>query len=603
MCRVKSQFCLPSSWKLLTFVEISMTLYACEIAVTCTTGYYFYSKDTLLWFALTLGFLVVPLIGTQLLSFQLLNSSSITSNAPQDTPISHVIIHVFLCGVPWRYVRLARSGMTSLTKRDVQSMHTIRLSHTFSSTLPLLLLNGCCWVQNGFTVWPTGVSIIVYVVSSSLTIASYQKHEDYCCVIGALAPVTHVVCKMLWRSGELMSRVLSLSLFTSCHGYWLLLVLGLHELTMVLLLLMDHALTNADQWRSLISPWRLAVVAHCFLFCHVDPASRNSRNEFALYHVIVLMETVTLVLLWAVYDADLENHLILILTVTGTYIFGAVAGVLYYSCFYRKTSPPVAPSDNVVCRFQCVPCKFKAQRRRTHLQPPHHVASVQIQDNPNPQYFDVLNPSTISERKSSVDTASNHNAPIVVRYDSITVPSLETSSTLPDVSTEMDWDNYDFDVAAALDSVCGFELDMANPLEVKTGHLDTGYHSSNSSNRETQQVAGDILALGVYGLAPISDDSASMVSSISSRVENSERSAMSIECSSVYSSSIFSSSTFASSSQFWGSRPPTASAFRPPARKVRRKRKIPAVQYERHRKHSKLTSTIRGTCEKVSNAL
>jgi hypothetical protein len=42
--------------------------------------------------------------------------------------------------------------------------------------------------------------------------------------------------RLLWRGGELVSRVISLALFASLYHAWVFLVLGLHWLVMLLCL-------------------------------------------------------------------------------------------------------------------------------------------------------------------------------------------------------------------------------------------------------------------------------------------------------------------------------------------------------------------------------
>ena len=482
-----------SLWRLDLFLVVCVLSHLAEVAVNAYICYWLWQMNLTLWLAVLIGLLVVPLLVLQLASYQLHSVRAITSG--KRCELSVVLWHVVLLGLVWRYWRLAFTSGVTVTRQEVREIFILRVAHAFFSTMLVASLQTVVVLEYRGTpladthhIWPVMVAVIICVLSACWSVASYRKPQHVCCVAGAFA-WTPVIFRLVWRLGEVCSRILAICLFTRCHQWWVLLVVVLHCISVAGL----HVLENIQHQTKQVV-WRDIFLAPYFsVFCHFNMREKRSKYGTVLYYVITILESAALVFLWIYSDTDGELHIPLSIIVCGMYMVGVVTAVLYYNFYHPKS--PTPPSVAVIegdsaCLHQCINCRLNlCVPQDVKLYRPYLTTWVSVTDNTHPQYTDVF---TASE-----DDSSNKRLPIrklKKMQCKHGVPHghdhLKRISSAREFE-ELAWDDYDLQIQ---DTGSGQEKPVCvdkrgrkvmYPIEpwLATGvHVDHGYYSGISSS-------------------------------------------------------------------------------------------------------------------------
>ena len=303
------------------FVLLSLLTHLAELALSALLAYALYRDDTHrhVFFALTAGLLIIPLVTLQLLSALFLLRRRGDSMTGREVALM-AVLHVLQLGFVWRHLAVLRERDPHLKRSDLSELFVLRLTFTFAAGFPLLLIQLYLLVtgaeltwsstatatasssspSSSSSTWVAYAALVASVLSTTWAVASFRRPLE---ALGAdcLVPAWPAsLFRLLWRGGEIVARVISLTLFASLYRHWLFLVLGGHWLVTLCCLSLPQ-LASAGQWQGTPLAQRVAfcvLTSYSYVFCYVDFWSARSAVWYALYYVIMFLENATLSIVW-----------------------------------------------------------------------------------------------------------------------------------------------------------------------------------------------------------------------------------------------------------------------------------------------------------------
>ena len=396
------------------FLVISLLTFLFEAALNCILAVYVYQHEKTTWLVTILCLLTIPSILVQVVSFIFQQRNS----PPKTTwwrETGTILVHVLQLAIPWRYTRMFLSSHISMDAKEIWQSFVLRVLHSLTCTLPILFVQVYLMLikLEEFTAdkhWYLIVSCVASLVSAAWCLATYQKHQKYCCAVGLTPPLSGTSIRFIWRVGELLSRMLTLGLFALAHKLWIFLVIGFHWLTMLLLLLVDHVLhENQEKENKVTSAVQILMKSYIYIFSHLNLTSKKSKYGFVFFYIISCLESIALLILWIIYDDRKKYHMPFGITVAGGYIVALIFALIYYNCFHRKTvkrdnTERSPQQQNNACMRQCAECNLDSsipKQRAIHFD--STKPWLQVSGCPNPNYFsDILHSDCASDRSSDI---------------------------------------------------------------------------------------------------------------------------------------------------------------------------------------------------------
>ncbi len=345
-------------------LTLSLALHVAELSCHLVVAWRLYSELQHIWLSLQLGVLVVPMVMTQCVS--LYWSWDAASRWGASQRLLWVTLHVAMLALPARYVRLlltCRDGVYCRegdSQKELARTLQLRTLLTFCSSLPLLLLE--VYVVCTGTLQSNAVVIAaaaVTLASSAASLSTFRKRtEDF--RFNIITWPGHVF-KLLWRLGEVGSRVVFLALFTQLYTLWIFMVLLGHWVCMLVSLLLETKLRPKSNGAGTTSLPRLLATSYAFVFCYLNlTTTKPEKYRFVVYYAITAVENALLLLLWILFDARDALHLPVSVATSATFCLSLVSAVVYYHCFHMKSSeklPITMPTRHVQ---QCLNCSLRA---------------------------------------------------------------------------------------------------------------------------------------------------------------------------------------------------------------------------------------------------
>ena len=391
------------------------------------------------------------------------------------------MLQIFICGLPYTIVETYI--LISPEFSDVKMPGTGLLM-----TAAIWSMMSCCW-----------------------SLATFRKHPEYCTTLETLFSWPGSVFKYLWRLCELSVRVFVISLFAGLYGYWVLLVLSLHWITMFLLGLVESYLWNVDT--KLPSALRAnikgavmlknIVTSFVHIFCYVNITNNNTRYQFCFYYLIMSLENITLLVLWMLFDNRTHLHVPIAAAIGSAYMLALASAVLYYNCFHLKLSQAVCKQPDTIFIQQCINCRLSCcSKHNMKLQRPLPTWHLEIAQNPVAHRCDIL-PQFNSAQDKHDNDHDNNNADHYDDYSSYSGQYPYSCSTCDStiyeegIYSDLDSTRYtedteysdyiwdDYDVQQLKSPNPDKPKTESNPLPNREGtpeRSDSGFSASGSSN-------------------------------------------------------------------------------------------------------------------------
>lgn len=178
------------------FNIISLASYFCDIVFDVVMGYALFEKERHLWFTVTISFVLLSLIVSQIVSLRWFlhaveaHERSKEKESGEDAKKSVsaikklgkwsvIFLHVIQFGVLWRYFKLFIPVDLRFVKYEVRDLCMLRLVHAFCEAAPMLLIQlYLLWHETATKEFTdlNLVSMILSLFSVCWALASFSKN-------------------------------------------------------------------------------------------------------------------------------------------------------------------------------------------------------------------------------------------------------------------------------------------------------------------------------------------------------------------------------------------------------------------------------------------
>ena len=514
------------------FLTISLLLYVAELVLNGIFVYNVFCDETRkAWFTPMVGILLLPTVVVQLVSVILLLGKR-GDYLTCFRLCGIAVLHVLQLGFFWRHISLFRETDPAWKTKDLSDLSLLHMLHTFTSMLPLLFIQSFMILHFDVTDSVSIATITVTFIASCWFIASFRRHHSSE-TIDDLLTWPGTIFRLLWRAGELISRIISLAVFTSIYYYWIFLILGLHGLTMLVCLCTSVLGKIEQSGLNSCNKFFLGIIlAYMYSVCFVNTSSENTVFRYTLFYIIMFLENSVLTAVWYMRadqsDGGTKVNSIVFISACSFFI-GVISLMVYYKFFHvRSTSD--SDKGHVCDTDGCINCRLSlCSKHNIKLQRPFSAGWIsQYQQallNGN-YYKNILQDSLIDSEFESVSCQLNSSGEhwqirdseleslSNKQYMSLTASGSYAHKRFFDSNTDItgDLDSEDSSVSSLEyhqrlhggdDSVCSqCSVNVARSVVSSTTQLLTDswdsllkdYGSTECSNKHNQTKKVDILA-------------------------------------------------------------------------------------------------------------
>lgn len=344
------------------YLVFSLLLHIGEVVLNAMFVIHLYDDSTKrTWFTIMLGLMLLPMVTVQLVSALLLlhkRGEHLTTFQAFGT----AMLHVFQLGFVWRHIRLITEDEIKWKKRDLADLCILRLFYTFSASLPIFGMQVYLIVKYNSFDWLIISATTVTMCAIAWALASYRRQNEADIAEGTVLTFPGTIFRLIWRFGEIISRILSLIVFASLYKSWIFLVILLHWLTMMVCIF-----TSVFGFFELVGVSRVhrfflsTLIAYIYIFCYINFNSQRTQWRYITFYTIMFLENAVLLIVWylsAVEDNSLRTYTIIFIACI-TFVIGIVSMIMYYRFFHIPAKKLFADGkDNVCVQDSCINCKL-----------------------------------------------------------------------------------------------------------------------------------------------------------------------------------------------------------------------------------------------------
>ena len=315
------------------FNIISLASYFCDVVFDCVTVYTLYEQGRRYWFYATLCCILGSLLLCQICSLAWHLDSD--RQGRRTRPWLLAVQHMLLGGVLARYFKLFVPVDLRHVKHEVRDLCVLRMLHGFCQAGPMLLLQLFLIWQKPSASQMTDLNIVstaLSLFSVCWALASFNKNVRSHNVHRLVLTWLGVICQLAWRLGTVTSRSLSLTVYATLYGYWVLLVIFLHWVSMFLWLISPKNVFHGEKMPVLKKIGLSMLIAFCYIFCYINLQEVNSRRKMAAFYLTMLLENSLLVSVWigGLRTSPWYQH-----SVTAVVFLSFTVGILFMLLYYR----------------------------------------------------------------------------------------------------------------------------------------------------------------------------------------------------------------------------------------------------------------------------
>lgn len=341
---------------------ISLLLHLGEVVLNTMFVVHLYedsSKRT--WFTIMLGLMLLPMVTVQLVSALLLlykREEQLTTCQAFGT----ATLHIFQLGFVWRHIKLITENEIKWKKRDLADLCILRLFYTFSASLPIFGMQVYLMITFNSSDWLIISATISTLLAIGWALASYKRQNEADITEGTVLTFPGTIFRLVWRFGEIISRILSLVVFATLYKSWIFLVVLLHWVTMMVCIFTSvfgfFELVGVNKaHRFFLS----TLIAYIYIFCYVNFNSQKTQWRYITFYTIMFLENSVLLIVW--YLSAIEKDSLTVYTVIFvaclTFVVGILSMILYYRFFHIPAKRlAIEGKDNICVNDSCINCKL-----------------------------------------------------------------------------------------------------------------------------------------------------------------------------------------------------------------------------------------------------
>ncbi|XP_053394477.1 uncharacterized protein LOC123524753 [Mercenaria mercenaria] len=311
------------------------------------------------WFLPYLGFLLFPVIILHIVSAVLFLAEKGDKVSTKST-VGLAVLHLLQLGFLWRHVVVFREVDLNLHAQGKNYLKYLQLVFTFIFLLPLLLIQTFIIIYFNFTDWIFIVTLLLTFFGTCWFLASFRitkRQDEY--EVQEFSFIG-VICRLLWRTGEVTFRVTCLALFATLYFYWIFLILGLHGLIMFICLSTNFGLFNKQSALKSNKVLVNGMLTYIYLFCFINFDTEQATFRHSFYYLVMFLENIVLTVVWYIHVDDntvMFNKNIFVLISASAFVVGVISLILYRICF---TSVPLFDSEkeHIYESEGCINCRL-----------------------------------------------------------------------------------------------------------------------------------------------------------------------------------------------------------------------------------------------------
>jgi hypothetical protein len=135
------------------------------------------------------------------------------------------LLHVFQLGFVWRHIRLITEDEIKWKKRDLADLCILRMFYTFSASLPIFGMQVYLIINNNSFDWLIISATTTTLVAIGWALASYRRQNEAELSEGTVLTWPGTIFRLIWRFGEVISRIISLIVFATLYKSWIFMVI------------------------------------------------------------------------------------------------------------------------------------------------------------------------------------------------------------------------------------------------------------------------------------------------------------------------------------------------------------------------------------------
>ncbi|XP_056419811.1 XK-related protein 6 [Hyla sarda] len=338
------------AWLDCLWIVLALLVFFWDVGTDVWLAADYYSQRDYVCFSLTLGFVLVPSVLVQILSFRWFAQDysagglgaveGLSSRGPPMMGNTHhnhyyhrhhyytttgpgadgfcrlsvwiwqTVIHVLQMGQVWRYIRTMYLGIQSQRQKEHQrrfywammyeyaDVNMLRLLETFLESAPQLVLQLCIMIQKNRADTLPCVSSVASLMSLAWVLASYHKllrdSRDDKKSMSYRGALIH----LFWRLFTISSRVISFALFASIFQLYFGIFVVVHWCVMAFWIIHGGTDFCMSKWEEVLFNMVVGIV---YIFCWFNVKEGRTRYRMFAYYTVILTENAALTFLWYLY--------------------------------------------------------------------------------------------------------------------------------------------------------------------------------------------------------------------------------------------------------------------------------------------------------------
>ncbi|XP_069584482.1 XK-related protein 6 isoform X1 [Ranitomeya imitator] len=388
------------AWLDCLWIVLALLVFFWDVGTDVWLAADYYSQRDYVCFSLTLGFVLVPSVLVQILSFRWFAQDytggglgaveGLSSRGPPMMGNTHhhhyyhrhhpytttspgadrfcrlsvwiwqTVIHVLQMGQVWRYIRTMYLGIQSQRQKEHQrrfywammyeyaDVNMLRLLETFLESAPQLVLQVCIMIQKNRADTLPCVSSVASLMSLAWVLASYHKllrdSRDDKKSMSYRGALIH----LFWRLFTISSRVISFALFASIFQLYFGIFVVVHWCVMAFWIIHGGTDFCMSKWEEVLFNMVVGIV---YIFCWFNVKEGRTRYRMFAYYTVILTENAALTFLWYLYrDPDTTDSFAVpaLCCVFLSFAAGIAFMLLYYGVLH-----PMGPRAKIFASSCC----------------------------------------------------------------------------------------------------------------------------------------------------------------------------------------------------------------------------------------------------------
>ena len=196
------------------------------------------------------------------------------------------------------------------------------------------------------------------LVSLAWGLSSYSKSLRYPLHDKLNISYGGTVVMFLWHLAFISSRILAISLFSSCHPLLIIPILSIHMTLMFLWLFYEERARSCEELLFNL------IVSFVYLFTYFNVRDERTRFKYLFYYCVVFLENSLFILVWYLYCGE---NLGLLIAQPALFLLAIMLMLVYYKWLHPSLSSSVQQEPPLRTRSEILTRRTSLDNRRSSV--------------------------------------------------------------------------------------------------------------------------------------------------------------------------------------------------------------------------------------------